>query len=226
MSNAPPKYKRSFKNYIVDSRFQLKYTLYTLILSLFIAAPLGGFLFQTSGNLVQQSERVAAESKKVSEAVRNQMAKDYPDDPELMKTYAAQAGGSDAEVVAQQRAVVQSQRNMRIAVVGGLSLLVVLITIMGIYFTHKVAGPIYKMKLLLGQVGDGKLNFRGGLRKGDELQSFFEAFATMVARIKERRSADVDTIEAAIEKLRASAPDADVSALQALRDTMKTSLDA
>ena len=62
--------------------------------------------------------------------------------------------------------------------------MVILIGLLGIYFTHKVVGPIYKMKLLLRQVGDGKLTFRGGLRKGDELQDFFEVFASMVEQLK------------------------------------------
>ena len=38
---------------------------------------------------------------------------------------------------------------MLYALVGGLTVLVVLIGLLGIYFTHKVAGPIYKMKMLL-----------------------------------------------------------------------------
>ena len=45
------------------------------------------------------------------------------------------------------------------------------------------------MKMLLKQVGDGKLNFQGKLRKGDELQDFFEVFAAMVEKLKERQAA-------------------------------------
>jgi geranylgeranyl reductase len=54
----------------------------------------------------------------------------------------------------------------------------------GIVFTHKVAGPIFKMKRLLRQVGAGKLVLRERLRKGDELQHFFEVFEEMVAELR------------------------------------------
>ena len=38
-----------------------------------------------------------------------------------------------------------------------LALLVIAIGFAGIVFTHKIAGPIFKMKRLLRQVGEGKL---------------------------------------------------------------------
>ena len=77
-------------------------------------------------------------------------------------------------LLSQQQATISQQTTMLTSLVAGLALLVVLIGVLGIYFTHKVVGPIYKMKMLLRQVGDGKLNFYGKLRKGDELQDFFD----------------------------------------------------
>jgi hypothetical protein len=225
MSDARPRYKRSLKNYLIDSRFQLKYTSFMLIVSLVVAAPLGMFLFRTSSDLVHQSEKVAQESSKLSEVVKMQVKNDYGDDPDLMKSYGSTTAQSDKEVAAQQQGVVASQLRMRIAVVGGLGLLVVLITLLGIYFTHKVAGPIYKMKLLLGQFGQGKLNFYGGLRKGDELQSFFEAFTSMVASVKGRKQQELEQVEAIIGRLREDGQADALSKLETLRNTMKSALE-
>jgi nitrogen fixation/metabolism regulation signal transduction histidine kinase len=101
-----------------------------------------------------------------------------------------------------------------------------LIGVLGIYFTHKVVGPIYKMKLLLKQVGDGKLNFYGKLRKGDELQDFFIVFEAMVEKLKERQRREVAELEAAMDAAKISgASDDAIDKIRVVRDEMKAALD-
>jgi signal transduction histidine kinase len=245
LPNAAPKvrYKRSIKNYLIDSRFQLKYTGMILILALMISAVLGGFLFKTSEAVVEQSrsvaeqsKKVADESRKVSDIVKMQIVKDpvYGDDPELAKAFAGASTNTDAEVKKQQDEVtrqqdglIAQQRQMRYTIVGLLGVMVILIGMLGIYFTHKVAGPIYKMKLLLGQVGTGKLNFQGKLRKGDELQDFFETFAVMVDKLKERQRGEAERLATAIEKAREAGLSRDaIRELETVRDEMRAALDA
>src|SRR5690606_14729586 len=135
----------------------------------------------------------------------------YADAPELAATFNQSAAEVDAELQ-RKHAELQAhaentrkqQTTMMVSLIAGLSLLVVLIGLLGIYFTHKVVGPIYKMKMLLGQVAEGKLNFQGRLRKGDELQDFFEVFAGMVAKLKERQADEVAELDAAIDEARAA----------------------
>lgn len=115
---------------------------------------------------------------------------------------------------------------MLVSLVVGLALLVILIGLLGIYFTHKVVGPIYKMKLLLKQVGEGKLNFEGRLRKGDELQDFFEAFAAMVEKLKARQAAEVAELDAALAAAKVSgASDEAIEKIRSVREAMHASLD-
>ena len=78
---------------------------------------------------------------------------------------------------------------MLASLVGGLALMVAFIGVLGIYFTHKVAGPIYKMKGLLKRVGEGSLRVDSRLRRGDELQDFFDAFIEMVSSLRANRGA-------------------------------------
>ncbi len=175
---ATGRHQRSIKNYLLDAPFQLKYTGYLVGVALVISIVLGVFLWRTSGKVVEESNHVAEESKKVSDVVKMSIKNDpiYGDNPELMKSFNESSGDSDNKVQQQQDKVAAQQRQMLGSVVGGLTLLVVLIGLLGIYFTHKVAGPVFKMKQLLKQVAQGKLNFpRRGLRKGDELQHFFES---------------------------------------------------
>lgn len=229
ISPSAPRYKRSFKNYLVDSRFQLRYTGYIIAIALVISAVLGVFLVRTSEKVVAQGQRVVAESKKVSDILAVQISKDpiYGSDPELTKAFTAESTNAANGVVARQEALAAEQRTMMRALVGGLGLMVVLIGLLGIYFTHKVAGPVYKMKLLLTAVGNGKLNFQSKLRKGDELQDFFETFATMVEKLKARQAREVADLDAAIEAAKASGASAEaIAKIAGVRDEMKASLES
>jgi hypothetical protein len=208
------RHQRSIKNYLLDAPFQLKYTGYLVGVALVISIVLGIFLWRTSNKVVD-------ESAKVSDVVKMSIKNDpiYGDNPDLMKSFTDSSVESDNRVAQQQRAMLYS-------VVGGLSLLCVLIGLVGIYITHKIAGPVYKMKSLLKQVGQGKLNFpRGGLRKGDELQHFFDVFLKMADDLKARQQREVELLDAGIESAKTSgATDEALEKILAVRDEMKASL--
>jgi hypothetical protein len=215
------RHQRSIKNYLLDAPFQLKYTGYLVGVALVISIVLGVFLWRTSNKVVD-------ESAKVSDVVKMSIKNDpiYGDNPELAKAFTDSSSESDNKVQQQQDKVAAQQRLMLYSVVGGLSLLCIMIGLVGIYITHKVAGPIYKMKLLLRQVGQGKLNFpRGGLRKGDELQHFFDVFLKMADDLKARQQREVELLDAGIESAKTSgATDEALEKILAVRDEMKASL--
>ena len=228
--SAPPvRYKRSIKNYLIDSRFQLKYTSYIIVIAVAISAVLGTFLYRTSRDVVQEGHKVVEESKKVSDVVRMNITKDpiYSDNPELAAAFASGASESDKKIEDQQASLVHQQQVMLYTLVGALTLMVILIGMLGIYFTHKVAGPIYKMKMLLRQVGEGKLKFYGRLRKGDELQDFFESFAVMVERLRARQAKELDALEKALMLAQAAGGnDASIAEMCAVRDKMRSALES
>ena len=209
------RHQRSIKNYLLDAPFQLKYTGYLVGVALVISIVLGVFLWRTSNKVVD-------ESAKVSDVVKMSIKNDpiYGDNPELMKSFTDSSVESDNRVAQQQRAMLYS-------VVGGLSLLVVMIGLVGIFITHKIAGPVYKMKSLLKQVGQGKLNFpRGGLRKGDELQHFFDVFLKMTDDLKARQQREVELLEAGIAAAKAAgASEESLEKISTVHKEMKSALD-
>ena len=238
--SARPKYKRSFKNYLLDPRFQLKWTGMIIGVAFVISAIMGVFLYRTSSEVTAQSQKVIGqgqelikESQKNSDLVKMQIKKEYGDAPELADTFNKSTQELDAQLetkqkalLSQQQATISQQNTMLTSLVAGLALLVVLIGILGIYFTHKVVGPIYKMKMLLRQVGEGKLNFHGKLRKGDELQDFFEVFAAMVEKLKERQRREVAELEAAMDAAKSSGASEDaIGKIRVVRDEMAAALD-
>lgn len=237
---AAPPYKRRLKNYLLDAKFQLKWTGRIIFVAVAISALMGVFLDRTSRALIaqsqqviQQGEQLIDESQKNSDLVKMQIKEQYADAPDLAATFNQSAAEVDAQLQ-QKHAELQAhaentrrqQKTMMVSLVAGLTLLVVLIGLLGIYFTHKVAGPIYKMKMLLGQVADGKLNFQSRLRKGDELQDFFEVFASMVERLKARQADEVSELDAALEEARAAGvSEAAVARIAKVRDSMRAALE-
>jgi nitrogen fixation/metabolism regulation signal transduction histidine kinase len=236
---AAPKYKRSVRNYLLDAKFQLKWTGRIIAVALFISGIMGVFLYQTSEKVTQQSHKVIAqgnaliqESQKNSDLVKMQIKDQYADAPELAVAFNKSSDDLDKQLQQKRQgleneaaATRQQQTTMMVSLVVGLTLLVVLIGLLGIYFTHKVVGPIYKMKMLLRQVGEGKLNFQGKLRKGDELHDFFEVFAAMVEKLKERQAAEVEDLEGAMAEVQAAGvSEAAIAKIARVRDEMKAAL--
>jgi len=99
------------------------------------------------------------------------------------------------------------------------------IGIAGIVVTHKIAGPIFKMKRLMREVGEGKLVIREGLRSGDELQHLFLVFKQMVDRMRENQKGEIARIDEILEKL-GKDKDRGIADLKTLRADMHEHLQA
>jgi len=246
--------QRQLRNLLLDRHFQLKYTGYLVLIAVVISASLGIMLWRTSAQVIRQSERsathgeqilrlgseVVAESHKVSAVVRMSIVNDpvYQSQPELLEAFNADAAAQDRRLAAQKKSL-QEQRARLVAdasnlrsfhttllwsLVGLLSLLVVGIGIAGIVVTHKVAGPIFKMKRHLRDVAAGKLDIPWGLRKGDELVEFFEVLREMIQALREQRTEQLERIDEALELLGADVPAERLAALRRLRDELASGL--
>jgi nitrogen fixation/metabolism regulation signal transduction histidine kinase len=185
---------------------------------------------------VELGKKVIDESRKVNAVVAMNISDQYKDNPELAKVFGedsaqkqkdlnAQQAKLEAQAVdlkkrstdleAQAAAVVFQQQAVLIGIVAGLALLVIAIGLAGIVVTHKIAGPLFKMKRLLRQVGEGKLVVRERLRKGDELQHFFETFERMVEDMRARQREEIGKLDAGIARV-AAGEDGRVEGLELL----------
>lgn len=220
MSDAPltaaaPKYRRRVRNYLIDRNFQLKYAGVLAGTALLVSVVLGVLVWRTSTEVIAQGEKtvergqlVLVESRRVSEVVAMNIAKEYKDSPELAKTFGEDAAKDEQKLKDEQdrlerdAAFLQRQQTQLLGgLVAILAVLVLAVGLVGIVFTHKVAGPIFKMKRLLRQVGEGKLVVRERLRKGDELHHFFEVFEAMVAELRKRQEAEIAKVDRILDKL-------------------------
>ena len=188
-------------------------------------------------------------SNKLNEVVKSQIDTCYPGQEELAKSFSDAAAQDGAKLAAEQKRleddkgrldaravkleqdvveVKKRQDTILIGLVAVLSVLVFAIGVAGIVFTHKIAGPIYKMKRLFRQLGEGKLILREKLRKGDELQHFFESFEAMVEQMRGRQRAEIEMLTAAMTKLEESgkADEEGMIALRSVRAEMQDHLEA
>jgi hypothetical protein len=217
-------HKRSVRNYLLDSRFQLKYSGMLVLVALAISGVMGAVIYETTSAVVAESSALIDESKKVSEVSRMNVKDFAPDNPELLSEFNREADAHDKLISDQQASLIRGQKRLILSLVGGLAMMVVCIGILGILFTHRVAGPVFKMKRLLKMVGDGRLHIAESLRKGDELQSFFDTFTSMVASLREREKVKLEAVEKALQALDRNEPEQTRAALTGARDTMKRRL--
>jgi len=250
------RHQRKLKNYLLDPHFQLKYTAYLVAITVALGGSLGLVVWQTSNQVVAQSYKnveqgqrvvdlgreVVGESRKVSEVVKMNIVKDpvYQDNPALLEAFTTDAKKQDqrlqeqeAQLVAQAESLKSEssslkafQSRMMLTLVGVMLLLVVGIFVAGVMVTHKVAGPIFKMKRMIRDVGEGRLRIPGKLRKGDELVHFFDAFDVMVRSLRARQENEIAMLESAIAQLDGKADAAALKPLLDLKREMQDSLNA
>jgi methyl-accepting chemotaxis protein len=225
------RHQRHVRNYLIDPRFQLKYTAFLVGLAVAFSLVLGGALWRMGSEAlslsrtavdkametVQRGQDLVRENQKVSTMARMTIDRAYADQPELGRVFSeederraaslraeqARLEGDAQRLLAEAEGLAQKQQTLMMVLVAGLSLLVLFIGIAGVVITHKVAGPIYKMKRQLREVGEGVLRRPSKLRKGDELVHFFEAFEDMIERLRQRQKYEVgqvDEVIAAIER--------------------------
>lgn len=208
----PP--KRRLRNFLLDSRFQLKYTgavvLVTIITSVVVTGIVGGWAGQKAYEF----------SRGQSEMLIMQQGGGMDVSDDFQAYLEEEAHQRDEEVKAQITSTIVT---MVLVVSVALTLI---LGVTGIVITHRIVGPAYKLKLLLSDVASGKLNIKSGLRKGDELQDVGAAFKSMVAALRERREEELAQLDEALEAAKEAEVDEDVVAkIEALKERLQATLD-
>ncbi len=83
-------------------------------------------------------------------------------------------------------------------------ILIAIFSIIAIFFSHKIAGPIYRVEKIAEELKNGNLNIKVRFRKGDELQHLATALNNMISGIKELVASDkkiIDNLVAIVKKL-------------------------
>jgi HAMP domain-containing protein len=192
------KKQRRMRNYLIDRRFQLKYTGMVLFVTVSVASGLGYVAYGFSQGQTEQ--------------LTMQIATQLDLDADT---------ATDLEQFAQEE-----DRKIRNAIIVGVLLLTLALGFTGIIVTHRVVGPAYRMKRLFAHVGEGKLEVTTGIRKGDELQELFHSFADMVESLRDQRSEEIEQLEQTLIKMEsAGVQSAHITELRAVLERIRKTVD-
>ncbi len=214
---------RKLRNFLLDARFQLKFAAYFVALALVVAGVLGVVLVRTTSSLFSQISDSVEARKKAAETsrelgnctVNNELAAGM-DNPELVASLADKSKAIDAAFEAEKRAaqeqsleVQRQQRTTLYLLLGVLAAFIFLIAATAIVITHRIVGPLFRIKRMAREVGSGMVRPPTyGLRPGDELQDVFAVFAEMVTALRARTEGDLAAVKAgdadSLKKLQAS----------------------
>ena len=238
---AKPAFRK--RRYLVDRRFQLKYTSMLVGIVLVVVIALGVVLWRMSesaANLAQlatnQAEVALRESQAASRIVRmnerqqiREMTEDDPEAAQLMNALfedetedADRAATRNVGAVRRQRAELEDQRWVMLALlIGGGAGLTVLLTLMGIYITHRIVGPVVRLKRMLRRAGTSRLEVNERLRKNDELHELFDTFLQMTYSLRELQLGEIATLDMVIARAEETKSSPEVlEGLHALRTQM------
>jgi len=181
-----PQFKRRVRNYLIDPRFQLRWVAFVVLVITLVFGGMGYILYTTVADATDQM--IVAQM--AVEGLSPEAVEAFQDDGERAKLWALIWLGA------------------------GWLVLALFLAAVTIVLTHKISGPVFKMKRLLGNIDGDHLQLWEKLRKGDELQDAFEAFDAMVRRLRESRHQDIEVLESVRSQL--NDPAAAAAAAQAL----------
>lgn len=193
---APPTQRR-LRNYLLDPAFQLKYTGMVAAVAFCVSSVLGFVAWRHS-----------------TETTR------------MMALTSLSPGVNDNVVTRVLAEADAYDLRLALAIGGGVLLLTLAIGITGIFVTHRLVGPAYKLRILMKEVQRGRLRVVGRLRKGDELKEVFDAFERMIESLRTRQADEIRILEDAIERAKkAGSPPEVVDDLSAILSQMRSELE-
>lgn len=237
MSSPAPTRTRRIRNFLIEPGFQIKYAAWVALLSMLLAAVTGFFLWRSQRALVAEAElavdarsKAAVASRELGQTVLSSELLKRFDDPGFAaqlqtesKKIDARYDDERAQIVAQQENLRRWQQKVLITLLLAFVALIVLGVVGTIILTHRIVGPVFRLKRMVKDVGEGNLEPPPyGLRPGDEFKDLFELFASMVATLRsdqERLAARAHEAVTALERSGGS-PEA-LEAVRALEQSVK-----
>jgi len=167
----PEGHRRRIRNYLLDRKLQLRYTLFMVALTSLLTAGLGYIWYSQMRETSMTVEVKALASMDV-----------------------------DQEEMQQIRGEMKAQDNLRLLVLVGFAVIFALaVAGYGIVLTHKIAGPLFKIGRYMSEMKEGRLGPIYDLRRGDQLHEFFETFKQMHVALRHQEEQDLSALKQIIE---------------------------
>lgn len=232
---------RRKQSYLIDPRFQLKWTSYLVVVVLLVMTSLGLVIARTAARAsdtatlaVRQAEKAFEESRSNNILARRTVQLAGGENAALQAVMDESLGEVDAQsaknladVRAKHADIARDRARLELLLAGAGLALLVLLVVMGVVITHRVVGPVHKMKRLLRRVSTGRLVIEERLRKGDELEDLFDTFLQMTYSLQAMQTARLATLDGALRRAEAtSTPEEVMVPLRALRAQLVLGIEA
>lgn len=184
--------KRSYRNFLLDRRFQVKYA--TLI------ALTGGLIFGAMATLffdkVQENSDLAAIDTPAEVTGPAAPTTGFKIDRQPLTGSEPSAPASDATFDSALREELEAEDTPVLVTLMLFCLaLIFCLFLIGILVTHRIVGPIYVVDQYVRRITAGLPVRPRALRRGDEFQSLFLRVNDMARRLRDDRQADVTALE-------------------------------
>ncbi len=204
-------YKR--KNYLINKKFQLKYTA-SIVGMLLVVMLVSGFGLYMGmwGSIIENFSKF-----KVSQNLENaKRITDYEAARYQKGDYRLEKIFREAELLSAQdkETLKGALHSVNRSLIPKVIALAILIFLAGIFLSHKIAGPMYRIERSAAAIRDGDLRVNFRIRKGDEMRSAAGALEEMIESLHEnikRMKAESIALEEKINLLteRGAIPDED-----------------
>ncbi len=105
------------------------------------------------------------------------------------------------------RALVERSDRLLFAAFGAIAVLLsVALALLGVFITHRVAGPVFVMGHYLKVLSEGRFPRMRTLRRSDDLKTFFRTFIAAVDAMKIREARHAAVLEETVQRMRAALP--------------------
>jgi hypothetical protein len=182
------------RKYMVNSRFQLRWSLLAAVSGGFIAAFFASWLWmafdqQTSmlGQLMESDKRMRSATEDIMVLLIN-MPETTAKDAKALRTKFDTQLERYAESSRVREEMIVRVAGLRPFLIGFVVFLVVFLFVWGLFVTHRIAGPIYVFKSQLVAFREKGAIAERNLREGDEFQDVYEEMQRALGAPTERRS--------------------------------------
>lgn len=163
------RHKRRIRNYLLDSKLQLRYTLIMVLISSALTGVLGYIWY-----------RQMRETSKTVEVK-------------------ALISLTEHEIQQLQDEMKSQDRLRLGVLVGFGVIFALVVAAYGIILTHKVAGPLFKITRYMTEIKDGRIGPIYDLRRGDQLRDFYAVFKEMHISLRQDVEQDLSTLNEVIQ---------------------------
>jgi len=174
------------RKYLIDKKFQMRYILYPVIVLVIATIVISGIVYITtwfsfikefSGLKLHQDLTTIVRMREYEGVRTRTVVETVP----ILKEEAKMLSKHQIEVI--NRILISTSR--RIFVVVGI--LIILVIISGVFITHRIAGPLFRINKELDKLIEGNLDVNFTLRKKDELRPLSSKLQILFDKIKLNR---------------------------------------